>query len=91
MKKEKQEIATNTSSGAEKVETIEREIKKENGVKSTARKTVSAKGEAALGSEAKKTAKTKTENKAEKERKAAKNRVEAALKKKEAKEKIILQ
>lgn len=88
MKKEKQEIATNTSSGAEKVETIEREIKQDGGVKNTkARKTVSAKGEAALGSEGKKTAKTKTENKTEKERKAAKDRVEAALKKKEAKEK----
>ena len=67
MKKEKEQIATNTSSGAEKVETIEREIKKtpaKPAQKSgspkkkttTVKKTqtireTSAKGEAALGSE----------------------------------------
>lgn len=70
MKKEKEQIATNTSSGAEKVEVIERETKtapvkptqKSNAPKKKAtavKKTqtigeTSAKGEAALGSESKK-------------------------------------
>lgn len=96
MKKEKQEIAVNTSSGAEKVETIEKEIKK-TGANSTAKKTVkavkeTAKGEAALGSEkekvnAKKMNAQSTSGKAEKESKAAKARVQAAMKKQEEKAK----
>lgn len=113
MKKVKQEIATNTSSGAEKVESIEKEVKKSGGkttTKTTAFKTAqtvktpkenSAQGEAALGSEEKKTVKTPTEekvsakkinaqssgSKAEKESAAAKARVAAAIRKKEEKEK----
>lgn len=72
MKKVKQEIATNTSSGAEKVETIEKEVKRSGG-KTTAKSTAfkaeqtvkrpsakSAKGSAAVGS---KTEKTATEEK----------------------------
>ena len=96
MKKEKQEIATNTSSGAEKVETIEKEIKKTN-VGATAKKSVktvkeTAKGEAALGSEkekvnAKKMNAQSSSGKAEKESAAAKARVQAALKKQEEKAK----
>ena len=86
MKKEKQEIAVNTSSGEEKVETIEK-VKANGEKKKTTQKMVSAKGEAALGAGKEKTSKKKEENKAEKERKAAKERVNAALKKKEEKEK----
>ena len=78
MKKEKQEIAVNTSSGAEKVENIEKEITKNADVKE--KKTVktvkeTAKGEAALGSEkvnAKKMNAQSTSGKAEKESAAAK-------------------
>lgn len=93
MKKEKQEISINTSSGAEKVERIEKEIKKSGGTKTATRKsvqssrTVSAKGEAAVGGSEKKTVKKtaikESEKKAEKERDAAKSRVDAALKRKE--------
>ncbi|MBQ5930526.1 MAG: germination protein YpeB [Clostridia bacterium] len=100
MKKEKQEIAINTSSGAEKVETIEKQTVKKTTAKpasaSKPRETekVSAKGEAALGSE-KKTERISAKevnarsagSKAEKESKAAKARVEKALKKKEEKAK----
>ena len=100
MKKEKQEIATNTSSGAEKVETIEKQTVKKKTAKpamaSKPRETekVSAKGEAALGAE-KKTERVSAKevnarsagSKAEKESKAAKARVEKALRKKEEKAK----
>ena len=65
MKKEKKEIAINTSSGAEKVEKIEKEMKTEGGnveevaMKAKSEKTPtkeqSAKAEAALGSERKET------------------------------------
>ena len=72
MKKEKKtEIATNVSSGAEKVEIIEKETKQ-------ARKT----DEKELGGN-----QAKTKGKAEKETAAAKARVEVALKKKEEKAK----
>ncbi len=76
MKKKEIEIATNVSSGAEKVQTVEKEIKKsrDGGTKKTV-KSVSAKGDSALGDSTKK---------AEKESEAAKKRVEAAIKKKEA-------
>lgn len=76
MKKKETEIATNVSSGAEKVKTIEKEVKKsrDGGTKKTV-KTVSAKGDSALGD---------STQKAEKESAAAKKRVEAAIKKKEA-------
>ncbi len=98
MKKEKQEIAVNTSSGAEKVENVEKEIKKAKGVttKTTTVKTQSAKGDSAMGDSvksreekmnAKKMNANSTNGKAEKESKAAKARVEAALKKKEMQEK----
>ena len=88
MKKEKQEIAVNTSSGAEKVETIEKEkvkktqtAKPASANKSRATDKVSAKGEAALGS-AKENDKVKAKevnarsagSKAEKESLAAKAR-----------------
>ena len=77
MKKKTTEIAVNTSSGAEKVENIEKELNKENGGKVTAKKTVK--------STEKKT--PSVAKKEEKEEKAAKERVEAALKRKEAQEK----
>ena len=76
MKKKETEIATNVSSGAEKVKTIEKEVKKsrDGGTKKTV-KAVSAKGDSALGD---------STQKAKKESAAAKKRVEAAIKKKEA-------
>ncbi len=86
MKKKETEIATNVSSGAEKVETVEKELKKEqNGKTKTAVKTVkkeSAKGDSALGDSVKQTVKKSVESKADKESEAAKARVERALKKK---------
>ncbi len=86
MKKKETKIAVNQSSGAEKVETVEKEVK--NGTqKRTATKSVkTAKGDAALGD----SVKAEKENAkisgspAEKESAAAKTRVEAALKRKEA-------
>ena len=100
MKKETQKIAKNTSSGAEKVENIEKKVKQKsaNGKSVTAtqiKREQSAKGDAALGDSNKQTREkvsVKTQNaqstngKAEAESAAAKARVEAALKKKEAKE-----
>lgn len=95
MKKKETEIATNVSSGAEKVETIEKEIKKSRGngtkKKSATVKTVSAKGDSALGDStaqkesvnAKKMNAQMNSEKAEKESEAAKKRVKEALKKKE--------
>ena len=95
MKKEEREIATNTSSGAEKVETIEKQTAPKKTEKpSNAGKKQSAVGEAALGSEkktervnAKKVNGRSAGGKAEKESEAAKARVEKALKKKEEKAK----
>ena len=100
MKKETKQISKNTSSGAEKVEKIEKEIKKKTtGGKTTTSKRVtareeSAKGDAALGGSteivsktAVKTPKTMTAGKAEAESAAAKARVEAAIQRKQAKEK----
>lgn len=95
MKKKETEIATNVSSGAEKVEKIEKEVKKsrENGTqkKTATTKAVSAKGDSALGdSTANETVNAKKMNaqvnsdRAEKESEAAKKRVEKALQKKEA-------
>ncbi len=91
MKKKTTEISINESSGAEKVERVEKEIKTE---KPTAKKVgkstqpKSAKGEAALGGQAAKEVKEmnaqSTDGKAERESAAAKARVEAALKRKEA-------
>lgn len=98
MKKKETEIATNVSSGAEKVEVVEKEIKKarkDSGAKKTttvkSTKTASAKGDAALGDSTKKEEKinakqtnaTLSSQKAEAESKAAKERVQVALKKKE--------
>ncbi len=77
MKKKTTEIAVNTSSGAEKVENIEKELKAESGEKMTEKKTVKATVKKAP-SEAKKT---------QAENKAANERVETALKRKEAQEK----
>ena len=65
MKKKTTEISINTSSGAEKVENIQKEVKKEDG----------------------KTAQKSVVKKTEKENKAADERVQAALKRKEKKEK----
>ena len=85
-------IATNQSSGAERVEIIE--CKKQNGAKTELKAKVktqkTAKGEAAMGGEAQKTEhisakKINTESagsKAEQESRAAKERVERALEKK---------
>ena len=101
MKKETQNISKNTSSGAEKVEKIEKEIKKKTtGGKTTTAKRVttreeSAKGDAALGDSVSKTVEkpsvkkheTTIAGKAEAESAAAKARVEAAIQRKEAKEK----
>ena len=75
MKKEKKtEIATNVSSGAEKVETVEKEVKKTE--KSTPKNATKLGGE-------QKTQKESVSVKAKQESAAAKARVEAALKKKE--------
>ncbi len=86
MKKEEQKVAENISSGAEKVEKVEKEVKTKKAV-APADKKVSAKGAAAMGNEKKKVVKTKKEKLAKKESEAAKARVEKALKKKEAKAK----
>ena len=95
MKKKETEIATNVSSGAEKVEVVEKEIKKARGEgvkkKTTSTKTVSAKGDAALGDSTPKEEKVNAKQmnaqmssqRAEKESKAAKERVQRALKRKE--------
>ena len=91
MEKKKTEIAVNTSSGAEKVETI-KEVKKDGAKTKTAqKKTVRAKGDAAMGDSvktekkisAKKLNARSTDGKAEREAERAKARVEAALKRKE--------
>lgn len=101
MKKETKQISTNTSSGAEKVENIEKEIKKKtsNGKSAVTMRTKtekSAKGDAALGDSnkqhkenvnAKEQNALSTNGKAEAESAAAKARVEKALKRKEEKEK----
>ena len=94
MKETKQEIATNTSSGAEKVERITKtenggETQKKTTVKST--KTPSTKSSAKSSVTAKKTTVKKAENdadkKVKKERERAKLRVENAQKRKEEKKK----
>ena len=89
MKKKETEIATNVSSGAEKVETVEKELKKSQGntkAKTTVKtvKTASAKGDSALGDSAKQKTEKEVGHRAEKESEAAKARVERALKKKKA-------
>ena len=76
MKKKTTEIAVNTSSGAEKVENIEKELKKEGGDKVIQKKTVSSKVKAPTAA-----------SKAKAETKAADARVEAALKRKEEQKK----
>ena len=93
MKKKETEIATNVSSGAEKVEVVEKEIKKTrgDGVKKKTSKTVSAKGDAALGDStkkeepinAKKVNEQMNSRRAQAESEAAKARVQLALKRKE--------
>ncbi|MBQ8342786.1 MAG: germination protein YpeB [Clostridia bacterium] len=73
MKKQEKEIAINTSSGAEKVETIEKEVKKQQNGGKTATKTT-----------AKTTSKIKKEDDAAKERvKAAEEKAKAAKARKE--------
>ncbi len=92
MKKKTTEISINESSGAEKVERIEKESngKVEKKVETKAKKSpASAKGAAAMGgaaAEVKKTNAASTDGKAEKESAAAKARVEAALARKEKQE-----
>ncbi len=90
MKKKTTEISINASSGAEKVEKIEKEVGKstQKQVKTTVKSpTASAKGAAATGGqtakEIKKTNASSTDGKAERESAAAKARVEAALARKE--------
>lgn len=94
MKKEQDKtIASNRSSGAEKVEIIEQE-KQGDGteLKATVKTQRTAKGEAAMGGETRKTARISAKkvnaesagSKAEKESEAAKERVERALAKKKA-------
>ena len=98
MKKEKTEIAVNTSSGAEKVETVQESKKADESQVKRVKKTQtpieeSAVAEAALGHENKAEINAKKANgalsgsKAEKESKAAKVRVQQALKKQKNKEK----
>lgn len=92
MKKEKKEIAVNVSSGAEKVENIEQEIKKKSGdggkkietktVRKTEKPATQAKEEAALGFD-----EEKATGKAKEESARAKARVRAELKKQELKKK----
>ncbi len=90
MKKKTTDISINTSSGAEKVERIEREKAQSGAEKTSIKKTVkkvpaesSAKGEAALGN----AEKVSVSGSAEKESQAAKARVAEAIKRKEAQEK----
>ncbi len=88
MKKKEMEIATNVSSGAEKVETVKKEVKKEQSGDKAQRevktvKTRAAKGDSALGDSVKTATKT-VDRKAERESEAAKARVELALKRKKA-------
>ena len=101
MKKEKEEIGVNLSSGAEKVERVTKQAqtKKTSSVKSAPNQKVTAQGEAALGSQqnttekktqrisAKKVNAQSAGGKAEKESAAAKARVERAIKKQEEKAK----
>ncbi len=93
MKKKSTEVSVNTSSGAEKVERIEKQTENKKTVKQTVQKAPaekSAKGNAALGGQTaekiKKVNANSTDGKAEKESNEAKARVEAALKRKEAQE-----
>lgn len=88
MKKEEKKVAENVSSGAEKVERVEKEVKIKKAAQPS-KKNVSAKGDAALGNEKKVSVKQKSkkEKKAKQESAAAKARVERALKKKEEKAK----
>ena len=80
MKKKEREVATNLSSGAEKVEVIEKEkkIAKNRQVNSTVKATKSAKGDAALGDSVNRE-KTKPHSREERESEAAKERVAEAL------------
>ena len=82
------EIGQNTSSGAEKVETVEKEVKTKTNAKKSTRSTSNPKRASVKSQEkidVKKMNAASTNGKAEKESKAAKARVAAALKKKEAK------
>ena len=79
MKKKTTEIAVNTSSGAEKVENIQKELQSENG-KSVEKKTVKSTKKAPAKEK-------RVENKVVAENKAADERVEKALKRKEMQEK----
>ncbi len=88
MKKKTTEISINASSGAEKVEKIEKEKGKplQKQVKKTVKSPTSAQGDAAMGDSAKEIKKTNaasTDGKAEKESAAAKARVQAALDRKQ--------
>ncbi len=97
MKKKKTEISVNVSSGAEKVERIEKEVEADKVEQKTVKSAKaspaakqSARGEAALGGAAQRVKKQNadsTDGKAERESQAAKARVEAALKRKEEQEK----
>lgn len=81
MKKKEVEVATNVSSGAEKVETVEKKVQK-------TRKDDTAKGDAAMGDSVKSvTVEGETQSPADKESRAAQARVERALEKKAKKEK----
>lgn len=80
---EKQEISVNVSSGAEKVESVEKQVK--NGKKETTKKTV--KKAPAKKTDVKKMNAQSTDGKAEKESRQAKARVDKAMKRKEAREK----
>lgn len=93
-KKEKEiEIATNVSSGAEKVESVEKEVARSTPAKRVTKTKTTVKDHTTLGGKREEKVSAKKKNaelkgsKAEKESAAAKARVEAALKKKELKEK----
>lgn len=84
--KQKQEIATNVSSGAEKVERVKEQVKKgNNGARAVKKTVVTEKTPPVSTMDVEKVNAESTNGKAEKESKAAKARVEAALKKKEEK------
>lgn len=92
MKEKKElEVATNVSSGAEKVEAVEKEVKEKNGKTQTTRvmsKKVTPKKNSGKSEEkidVKKMNADSTDGKAERESEAAKARVAMALKKKEEK------
>lgn len=87
MKKKENNIATNTSSGAEKVENIQERVQAKAETAPQGKKTVSASKTSVKKTSVKKTAAQTEKAKEQKEKAAAKKRVDAALAKEERKAK----